>query len=226
MKKVLIVEDNPMSATINRRYLEKLGNIEAVGPVTTLEETMEFVNKENIDLILLDVYLPMTTGIEILRYLREKKCLVDVIMITAAKNSDEIQEAFAYGAIDYLVKPFSFARFKEAIAKHEVKSEVLNQKMILEQADIDGTYKKQEISRNSLPKGLEHRTLAKVIHTLETVFEESWTLKELASHIGVSNVTIKKYMDYLEEMGQVEVSINRGCIGRPELRYALKQNYM
>lgn len=226
MKKVLIVEDNPMSATINRRYLERVGNMEAIGPVTTLEETIEIMSKENIALILLDVYLPMTTGIEILRCLREKKCLVDVIMITAANNSDEIQEAFAYGAIDYLVKPFAFERFKEAIAKHEVKSEVLNQKMILEQADIDGTYKKQETSRNSLPKGLEHRTLAKVMHTLETVSESSWTLKELAGYIGVSNVTIKKYMDYLEEMGQVEVSINRGCIGRPELRYALRQNYI
>lgn len=226
MKKVLIVEDNPMSATINKTYLERLGNIEAIGPVTTLEETIEVICKQNIALILLDVYLPMTTGIEILRYLREKKCLVDVIMITAAKNSDEIQEAFAYGAVDYLVKPFSFERFKEAIHKHEVKSEVLKQKMVLEQADIDVTYKKQEGSRNSLPKGLEHRTLAKVMHTLENVTESSWTLKELASYIGVSNVTIKKYMDYLEEMGQVEVTINRGCIGRPELRYSLKQKNM
>ncbi|WP_242861549.1 HTH domain-containing protein [Cellulosilyticum ruminicola] len=121
-------------------------------------------------------------------------------MITAAKNSDEIQEAFAYGVIDYLVKPFSFERFQEAIAKYDGKCEILNQKVVLEQADIDVTYKKQEVSRNTLPKGLESRTLAKVIHTLENLSENSWTLKELANHIGVSNVTIKKYMDYLEEM--------------------------
>lgn len=223
MRKVLIVEDNPMSVAINKKQLERVGNVETIGPVTSLEEIMEIMKKEEIDLILLDIYLPTTTGIDILRELRKKKYLVDVIMITAAKNSDEIQEAFAYGAIDYLVKPFSFERFKEAIAKYDVKREVLNQKMILEQADIDGTYKKQETPRNTLPKGLENRTLAKVIHTLENLSESSWTLKELASHIEVSNVTIKKYMDYLEEMNQVEVSINRGGIGRPELRYSLKQ---
>lgn len=223
MRKVLIVEDNPMSAAINRKQLERLGNVEVIGPVTSLEETMKIMKKEVIDLILLDFYLPTTTGIEILRDLRKRKYLVDVIMITAAKNSGEIQEAFAYGIIDYLVKPFSSERFKEAITKFEVKHEVFNQKMVLEQADIDGTYKKQEISRNTLPKGLENRTLAKVLHTLEKLPEDSWTLKELASHIGVSNVTIKKYMDYLEEMNRVEVSINRGCIGRPELRYSLKQ---
>ncbi len=222
MKQVLIVEDNPISATINKEYLEKLGNIHAIGPVTTLEETIEIISKQNVSLILLDVYLPMTTGIEILRYLREKKYLLDVIMITAAKNSEEIQEAFAYGVLDYLVKPFSFERFQEAIRKHEIKAKVLKQKMILEQEDIDVTYKNQGGLRSCLPKGLEQRTLAKVMHTLENVTERSWTLKELASYIGVSNVTIKKYMDYLEETGQVEVSINHGCIGRPELKYALK----
>ena len=60
MKKVLIVEDNPMSAAINKMYLERLGNIEAIGPVTTLEETIEVICKENIALILLDVYLQIS----------------------------------------------------------------------------------------------------------------------------------------------------------------------
>ena len=223
MKKILIVEDNPMSAIINKDYLERLGNIKAIGPVTTLEETLEIIEKMDISLILMDVYLPNTTGIEILHHLREKKYFIDTIMITAANNSGEIQEAFAYGIIDYLVKPFSFERFKEAVMKHEVRCEMLSQKRYLEQADIDVTYKKQDISYKGLPKGLEQRTLTKVIDALDSIEQENCSLKEIADYIGVSNVTIKKYMDYLEETHLVEVSINRGEIGRPKFRYSLKK---
>ena len=221
MKKVLIIEDNPMSAAINKDYLERLGNIEAIGPVTTLKETLEIIEEQEISLVLIDIYLPNTTGIEILRSLRERKCLVDAIMITAANNSDEIQEAFAYGIIDYLVKPFSFGRFKDAVMKHEFKHEVFTQKEVLQQSDIDGTYKGKKTTSSKLPKGLDHRTLSKVIYTLEHTEQKDWSLKEIANYIGVSNVTIKKYMDYLEEVQKVEVSINRGSIGRPEFRYCL-----
>ncbi|WP_242861548.1 response regulator [Cellulosilyticum ruminicola] len=62
-----------MSAAINKNQLERLGNVEMIDPVTSLDEIMEIMANEKGDLILVDVYLPITTGIEILRDLRRKE---------------------------------------------------------------------------------------------------------------------------------------------------------
>ena len=94
-KKILIVEDDPMVALINKRFLENMGFKDILGPVQTEEEIIKVLDKENIDLILLDVYLPKKNGIDILKRLRYKKYLTDVIMITAANSVEEVKRAFA-----------------------------------------------------------------------------------------------------------------------------------
>lgn len=127
-KKILIVEDDPMVALINKRFLENMGFKDILGPVQTEEEIIKVLDKENIDLILLDVYLPKKNGIDILKSLRYKKYLTDVIMITAANSVEEVKRAFAYGVTDYLVKPFEFERFEEAINKYKQKNNLLNKR--------------------------------------------------------------------------------------------------
>ncbi len=92
-KKILIVEDDPMVALINKRFLENMGFKNILGPVQTEEEIIKVLDKENIDLILLDVYLPKKNGIDILKSLRYKKYLTDVIMITAANSVEEVKKS-------------------------------------------------------------------------------------------------------------------------------------
>lgn len=218
MQKVLIVEDDPMVALINKRYLESIENIKSLGPVSTEEEIIEILDKEEVDLILLDVYLPRKNGIEILKSLREKNYLVDVIMITAANSVEEVKNAFAYGVIDYLVKPFELERFEAAINKYKARNNMLSKNNNLQQEDIDILYKKEE-ANSELPKGLNERTLHKVIEFLSENESRIWTLREIASAMKISNVTIKKYMDYLEDINKVTVTLTSGNVGRPELKY-------
>ncbi|MGL5245666.1 MAG: response regulator [Sarcina sp.] len=220
MKKVLIVEDDPMVALINRRYLENMKEINILGPVTREEEIIFLLENEKIDLILLDVYLPEKNGIEILKSLREKNYLVNVIMITAANKIEELKTAFAYGIIDYLVKPFEFHRFSEAINKYKMKESLFNREGLLEQKDIDKLYKKEE-EKSNLPKGLNERTLEKILEFLKDNSYKVWTLRDIAYEMKISNVTIKKYMDYLESINKVNVTATSGNVGRPELRYTL-----
>lgn len=222
MIKVLIVEDDPMVALINRKYLEKVGEVEIFGPVTTEKEVINFIKKENIDLILLDVYLPKESGLDILESLRNKLYLVDVIMITAANKRDEIKRAFAFGAVDYLVKPFEFTRFEEAINKYKLKNTLLNKNEVIEQSDIDSIYDKKVTEE--LPKGLNKRTLNKIIIFLEENYDKVWTLREIAAELQISNVTIKKYMDYLESIEMIKVKLTSGNIGRPEHKYFVNIN--
>ena len=219
-KKILIVEDDPMVALINKRFLENMGFKDILGPVQTEEEIMKVLDKENIDLILLDVYLPKKNGIDILKSLRYKKYLTDVIMITAANSVEEVKRAFAYGVTDYLVKPFEFERFEEAINKYKQKNNLLNKREALSQQDIDVISKSLE-EKIELPKGLNQKTLDRIMEFLKENQGKVWTLREIAYELKISNVTIKKYMDYLEDVKKVNVTLTSGNVGRPEYKYTL-----
>lgn len=219
-KKILIVEDDPMVALINKRFLENMGFKDILGPVQTEEEIIKVLDKENIDLILLDVYLPKKNGIDILKSLRYKKYLTDVIMITAANSVEEVKRAFAYGITDYLVKPFEFERFEEAVNKYKQKNNLLNKREALSQQDIDVISKSLE-EKVELPKGLNQKTLDRVMEFLKENQGKVWTLREIAYELKISNVTIKKYMDYLEDVKKVNVTLTSGNVGRPEYKYTL-----
>ncbi|EHR0217361.1 response regulator [Clostridium perfringens] len=219
-KKILIVEDDPMVALINKRFLENMGFKNILGPLQTEEEIIKVLDKENIDLILLDVYLPKKNGIDILKSLRYKKYLTDVIMITAANSVEEVKRAFAYGVTDYLVKPFEFERFEEAINKYKQKNNLLNKREALSQQDIDVISKSLE-EKIELPKGLNQKTLDRIMEFLKENQGKVWTLREIAYELKISNVTIKKYMDYLEDVKKVNVTLTSGNVGRPEYKYTL-----
>ena len=224
--KVLLVEDDPMVAFINKEYLEKIGNVKVFGPVMEEKDIIQILDKEEIDLILLDVFLPKKSGIEILGNLRKKKYLVDVIIISAANKCDEIRQAFAYGVVDYLIKPFNFERFEEAINKYKIRHDLLKNEIPIKQKDIDiiCSNNKKCSKFNELPKGLNKATLENLLKFLGNNSNNVWTLRKIANEVNLSNVTVKKYMDYLEEIDKVYVETTYGNIGRPELRYDLIKN--
>lgn len=228
MIKVLIVEDDPMVALINRRYLEMIGNVEVIGPVVSKEEVLKVLQKEEIQLIIMDVFLPKENGLDILKEIREEGILTDVIMVTAANGIDELKKAFSFGIVDYLVKPFEFDRFKEGIEKFRRKRDMfrgakkVNQEMLDNLLSLKGGDIITE-SEEDLPKGLNNRTLKRIIDFLEENKEQTWTLRELAREIKISNVTIKKYMDYFEMKEIVYVQATSGNVGRPELKYKLQK---
>lgn len=225
MKNVLIVEDDPMVALINKKYLEKVDGVNVLGIVITEEEIIEHLDRDEVDLILLDIYLPKKSGIDILKSLRSKNYLVDIIMITAGNSVEEVKTAFAYGVVDYLVKPFDMVRFQEAIRRYLSKNKILRNTESLNQMDLD---KLRNIDKNhekeELPKGLNRRTLKKIQELLNSTKHRVWTVREISSELNISNVTIKKYMDFLEQMGKVAVDSTSGNVGRPELLYEIKED--
>ena len=101
--------------------------------------------------------------------------------------------------------------------------EILYKDNNIDQSQID-IITSLKISHNSinLPKGLNKRTLEKIIEFLKENSGKIWTLREIAYEIKISNVTIKKYMDYLESVDMLHVEATSGNVGRPELKYSLK----
>jgi len=100
---ILIVEDDPMVQFIHRSYLERLAVFERIFSVETVEEAQEMLQKETIELLLLDIHLKDGNGLELLQTLREQQQAVDVIMITAADETRLISQSLHLGMLDYLI---------------------------------------------------------------------------------------------------------------------------
>ena len=210
-----------------KKFLESFDSIEKINP-----KYQYSVGYYETDLNLITKCLDLDEGFaksyevyqDILKAIREKNFFTDVIMITAANSTNEIKRAFAYGVVDYLVKPFEFERFKEAINKYKARKKVLLNEEVVSQSDIDSLIMNNSSENEvKLPKGLNARTLDRIIDFLNEKSNEVWTLREIAYEIKISNVTIKKYMDYLESIGKVDLEMNFGNVGRPEYKYFVKK---
>lgn len=220
MCNILIVEDDPMVAHIMKRYLERMERVQVYGPVTTLDGIASVLKRHAVDLILLEAYLPKQSGFDILKILRDKEYYGSVAMITAANSKQEIRRAYAYGVVDYIIKPFEEERLKITVMKHQKFVEKLQGKEYLCQKDLDEEKAKE--LRDYLPKGLNPATLDKIMKKLKEDSKHEWTIRELAKETQISNVTIKKYMDYMEQTGKIQASLTYGQIGRPEYKFFLK----
>ncbi|SDO17742.1 response regulator [Alkalicoccus daliensis] len=225
--KVLIVEDDPMVAEFNKRYLHMIEGYELLGIAGSAEEATQWLKEKGneIHLMLLDVYMPGQTGLEMLSAIREKALPIDVILITAADDTENIQTALHYGAIDYLIKPFEFDRFKQALLLYKEKFELMHGRESLNQKELDQKLlrAKQEklLEQKVLAKGLTKSTLAAIMEKLPK--EKSFTTDEIARSTGISRVSVRKYLFFLEEIEVLEETLTYG-IGRPVSHYKYKGN--
>lgn len=222
MYKILIVEDDPMVAMINEQYVKKNKNFELVGKCSDGLSALEFLEHNEVDLIVLDVYMPHMDGFETLRRIRNKQIAVEVIMVTAANDRNSLEEALHLGIVDYLVKPFTFDRFQMALEKYISQSnalkdfETLNQKNI--DHIIDNNHKKGDVL---YPKGIQEKTLELIMDYLRAN-EKLWlTGDDIAERIGLTGVTVRRYMNYLAESGRVIGEMNYETGGRPCMKYQL-----
>ena len=101
---VLVVEDDHGFAQIlRRRLLEEGFGVQVVGDG---EAALELLARARFDAVVLDLLLPGVDGFEVCRRIREGRCWVPVVMVTALGGIDDRMQGFELGADDYLVKPF------------------------------------------------------------------------------------------------------------------------
>ncbi|MEG0237619.1 response regulator [Cetobacterium sp.] len=217
MYKVLIVEDDPMVASINSIFLEKYSNLEVINIAKNEEEVFEILEKNCVDLILCDVYLGESNGIEILKKIRSKGILTDIIFITALNESNKIKEAVAFGAIDFLIKPYNQARLDAAIGKFLKKNELLI-KTTMDQEECD-EYFSSDSNQTEFPKGINEKTLEKIELFLSENRKKWWNANKLSEELNISTVTLNKYLKYLVSINKLTVNTSYGEVGRPENFY-------
>lgn len=222
MYKVLIVEDDPMVAMINEQYVRRNKQFSVVGVCKDGKSALDYLNENMVDLVVLDVFMPHTDGFETLRQIRKAKISTDVIMVTAANDRESLEEALHLGIVDYLVKPFTFERFQIALEKFVVQIGALKQIETLNQKNIDFIIEhSRKKSEDILPKGIQEKTLTLIITCLKECNEEWMTGDEIAEGIGLTGVTVRRYMNYLVESGKVIGEMNYETGGRPCMNYQL-----
>jgi response regulator of citrate/malate metabolism len=220
---VLIVEDDFRVAEIHRAYVQRLEGFAVLAEAHTAAEAIRLAEESRPDLVLLDIYLPDRSGLDVLRALRMPgRHPVDVIAITADKDVDTLREALTAGVVHYLVKPFQFSAFREKLESYAAMRARLGQVREVDQDEVDRIYGLLRADGGTtLPKGLSLTTLRLVATALRDAGEDVSAV-DVARSTGISRVTSRRYLEHLARSGAVEISMRYGSAGRPEHRYRLK----
>lgn len=218
--KISIIEDDPMVRLINHRFLERIPQLQAATIVECPSAVAALARPDLAEytLILLDMYLPQLSGTEFLAELLGRQLHPQVIMMTAANDQQTLKEAVNYGVLDFLIKPFTFDRFQQAMAKF-TRLLAVDDKHTVSQTDLDSLFLGATIpgpttTTAELPKGLTKLSLQQIVTALATL-KPGFSNQDVADQTGLSRVSTKKYVDFLVAMGYLTSAIVYQSSGRP-----------
>ena len=221
--RTIIAEDDERIAEIQRRFLNKVEGFEVVGIAHNMTDCREMSVILEPDLILLDIQFPDGNGLDFLKSLRESKKIVDVILVTAAKDVNSLKDAMHGGVFDYIVKPMEFNRLRHSLDRFRHHFNKINTLETLEQSDIDGLLPgvkggSVDNKKDSLPKGIDSITLTKV-RELFNANPASLSADLVGQDIGVCRTTARRYLEFLVSTRELAVDVSYGGVGRPERHY-------
>ena len=113
MIKCIAIDDEPLALKQIRSYILRIPHLELAETFSNAVDARAYLNRESVDLIFVDINMPDISGIDFVRGLEEQR---PMIIFTTAYYEYAI-EVFKLDAIDYLLKPFSFAEFNRAVTK-------------------------------------------------------------------------------------------------------------
>ncbi|MCK8675906.1 DUF7342 family protein [Streptomyces lichenis] len=222
MIRVLVVDDDVRVAKVNAAYVGKVPGFTVVALAHSAAEALARLAEQPVDLVLLDHYLPDGDGLAAVRELRRRGHHTDVIMVTAARDVATVQAAQRHGALQYLVKPFSFAGLRPKLEAYAELRRILDVGGEAEQAEVDrifGALSARSAAPPDLPKG-HSPTTAELVRQVLLTAEEPLSAQAIAERAGMSRQTAQRYLKLLERAGRVVLSLRYGETGRPEHRYA------
>lgn len=225
MIRVIVVEDDPMVAQLNAQYLSQFPQLKVEGVFSNGRDALDFLSSHSIEMAIVDVYMPMFSGLELLRSIRGSGIQTAVIMITAATEMNVVEEALLLGIEDYIIKPFAFLRLQEAVQRYLSKISLVKSSTKADQAVVDQLLSNVPTSDavvRDLRKGLNAKTLQSIVNHLRSDLQGAHTCESISSASGLSKVTVRHYLNYLIEIGHLDSSIDYETGGRPRILYRLK----
>lgn len=207
-KKILIIEDELSIAELQRDYLEINGF--EVYMEQTGDKGLIKAQKENFDLIILDLMIPNIDGFEVCKRIRERKD-IPILMVTARKEDIDKIRGLGLGADDYVTKPFSpselvarvkahIGRYERLVGKMEKKNKIISiRKLTIDKLTRHVKMNDREISLT----GKEYDLLLymaenpNIVLSREQLFDKIWGMESLGE-IATVTVHIKKIREKIE----------------------------
>lgn len=216
MYQVVIVEDDPMVSLLDRTFTEKDPRFQVIQSFQDGHSALNWLIHHSADLLILDVYMPLFTGLELLHALRARSISVDVIMVTAANDTQTVDALLKLGVMDYLVKPFTYERFQQSLDTFCRHREAVGGASPVTQEALDrllapgGTG-----AEHTPPKGYQESTLELVRSCLRAAPAQGLPSEAISQQTGLSVVTVRRYVNYLMERAEVSCCVNYDTGGRP-----------
>jgi response regulator of citrate/malate metabolism len=222
---VLIVEDEPLIAEAHQTYLGRLPGFSVAAVAHTARDAMRAASEAAagdtpIDLVLLDIGLPDANGIALASGLSGLRPAPDIIAITSERDLEMVRAAVGHGALAYLLKPFTFAAFRDRLERYRRYREALPAGTdAASQAEVDRALSELRVGTDrSAPKGAAPGTNDEIARAVRDS-RDGVTADEVAKRVGVSRVTAWRYLERLADDGTVTRHTDYGKAGRPKTRY-------
>jgi response regulator of citrate/malate metabolism len=222
MIRTLVVEDNPVALDVNINYLQRVPGFVVAGVARNGAKAVAAARDQPLELILLDLGLPDMRELDVFRALRAARTPpIDIIPVTATRDADTVHDAIAYGAVQYLIKPYTFATFQEMLQRYAAYRQGLPSGEIISQPEVAQAVGKLRGSTNiALPKDLSPQTYERIVGVLRNA-DQPLSAAEIAGAVGVSRCTARRYLDHLHQQGLVVLTPRCGTKGRPLHLYQL-----
>jgi response regulator of citrate/malate metabolism len=226
MINVLIVEDDLLIAEAHRTYLERLEGFSTAAVVHTARAAMQAATQASagevpVDLVLLDLGLPDASGISLASALAGLRPAPDIIAITSERDLEMVRAAVAHGALAYLLKPFTFAAFRDRLERYRRYRMALPAGVdAASQSEVDRALAELRVAtdKSVAPKGAAPQTNDDIARAVRD-HADGLTADEVAKRVGVSRVTAWRYLERLADDGTVSRNTDYGKAGRPKTRY-------
>lgn len=219
MYQTVIVEDDPTISMLHRTFLSRDSRFTLAQSFSNGDSALAWLLHHSADLLILDVYMPKMTGLELLRALRTSGNAIDAIMVTAANDSKTVDALLKLGVTDYLVKPFAASRFQQALDTFCQHREAMLSHESVSQEELDALFPPAPAAA-PIPKGLQPRTLDRIRLCLDQAPQTGATCETIAERSGFSTVTVRRYLTYLVEQGEAVSLVNYDTGGRPSMLYS------
>jgi response regulator of citrate/malate metabolism len=215
--RVLVVEDDPVAADAHALYVGRVTGFTVAGVAHSRAEAVRVLERTEVDLLLLDLYLPDGHGLHLVRSLRAAGHHADVIAVTSARDLAIVREGVSLGVVQYVLKPFTFATLRDRLGRYAEFRGAAGEAS--GQDEVDRAIGALRAPRAAgLPKGLSGPTLEAVTRTLRES-PAGLTATEAGASVGISRITARRYLEHLVTDGRAARSPQYGQVGRPELQY-------
>jgi response regulator of citrate/malate metabolism len=219
--RVLVVEDDELSAQAHADYVRRTAGFALVAVARSAGEAARVLRSDrDVDLVLLDMHLPDGHGLGLLQTVRADGHRCDVIAVTAARDVEVVKRAVSQGVVLYLLKPFTYAAFRNKLEQYaDYRRRLDDSDSAVGQEDVDrmlGVLRTS--SPSALPKGMSAATLRDITAALRGS-PDARSASEVATSVGASRVTARRYLEYLAAERMVQRGVRYGGSGRPEVEY-------